>query len=117
MIYRIREKLWDEPDLISEFISSERDLHKRTRNPNVSEKEKSAKLYAVKGIKTPITEAMCRQLPVMLETVLLTFGDKIIYDSFMMSVPIQFGSRAVNIFDDEYTKIEREHGIFTELKE
>jgi len=58
------------------------------------------KLYAVKGIKSSISEIVCSKLPVMLNTVLLPFGGKIIYDSFIVSHAIEFGGAIVKTLDE-----------------
>ena len=79
------------------------------------DKGKAAKLYAVKGMTTSIAEAMHRKLPVMLETVLLPFGDKIIYDSFMGSHAVEFGGNATEMFEEEYAKSMQTHGLITKL--
>ena len=52
---------------------------------------------------------------VMLDTVLLPFGDKIIYDSFMASRPIEFGGRVTDMFEGEFIKAEKKFGIATKL--
>jgi hypothetical protein len=78
-------------------------------------KDEDPKLYAVKGMTTSIAEAMRRELPVMLETVLLPFGGKIIYDSFMISNDISFGDDIRKMLEDEYAKSKDRYGIITEI--
>jgi len=79
------------------------------------DKNKPCKLYAVKGMTTSIAEAMHRRLPVMLETVLLPFGEKIVYDSFMASQNIDFGDGIRDMFEDEFTKAKDKFGIIMKL--
>jgi hypothetical protein len=78
-------------------------------------KDQEQKLYAVKGMTSSIAEAMQRRLPVMLETVLLPFNDKIIYDSFMASHPLNFGDGIQNVFMEEYVKSMDRYGIIEKL--
>ncbi|MGL5513085.1 MAG: hypothetical protein ACRDBM_07675, partial [Sporomusa sp.] len=79
------------------------------------DKGKASKLYGVKGMTTSIAEAMHSHLPVMLETVLLPFGDKIVYDSFMASHSIEFGAGIRDMFEDEYANSKDKYGIITKL--
>ena len=139
-LFKIREKLWTNPKLIGEFIGSTDSLsdeeirflqlweerHIKGRfllvkyEPEYAvlmlyDKDIPPRLYAVKGMTTSIAEAMHRELPVMLETVLLPFGDKIIYDSYMTSHPISFGDGIQEILRDEFAKAKDEYGIITKL--
>jgi hypothetical protein len=79
------------------------------------EEGKDNRLYAVKGMTTSIAEAMHRKLPVMLETVLLPFQNKNIYDSFMGSHAIAFSSNIMNMFEKQSVESEKKHGIITKL--
>jgi len=143
LLHKIRERLWEKPELIGECIAALNKSNKindeETRlmlswekrhvkgqfalikyAPDYAvfmhmDKRKSVKLYAVKGMTTSIAESMRRKLPVMLTTVLLPFGDKIIYDSFIGSYSVEFGSGVMSIFEDEYAKSMNAHGIITEL--
>ena len=135
-LYKIREKLWANPKMIEEFVNStdslsdeEIGLLRLWEERHIkgefllmkyeSEyavlmqmgKDEVPKLYAVKGITNSIAGVMHRELPVMLETVLLPFGDKIIYDSFMASHAITFGDGVRTMFDDEYIKAKDMYGI------
>ena len=138
LLLKIRDRLWKEPKLIGKFIANTdglsgeevKLLQSWEKNhvkgqfalikylPDAAvfmrmEKGETDKLYAVKGMTTSIAEAMQRKLPVMLETVLLPFGDKIIYDSFMGSHDIEFGGNVMEMFEREYA--EAKHGIITKL--
>ena len=140
LLHKIREKLWASPKLIGEFLDSTNTLrdeeisllqswekgHIRGRFLLVKyeaecailmrmDKGKPCNLYAVNGMTTSIAEAMHRRLPVMLETVLLPFGDKIIYDSFMASHGIDFGDGIRDMFEDEYAKANDKFGIIRKL--
>lgn len=140
LLHKIRERLWERSKLISEFISNADNLSNEELQllqswekkhvkgqfallkyvPDAAilmcmEKDKETKLYAVKGMTTSIAEAIHRKLPVMLETVLLPFGDKIIYDSFMGSHAIEFGGGVMDMFEGEYAQAEKKHGVITKL--
>ena len=140
LLHKIREVLWKSPKLIGEFLScaeglpdDETDLLRSWEKSHINgqfvlikyqpdaailmrmDKGKAAKLYAVKGMTTSIAEAMHRRLPVMLETVLLPFGDKIIYDSFMASQQLSFGSGITDMFAEESAKAEEKYGVITKL--
>lgn len=62
------------------------------------------RLYGIKGISNSIANALRRDLPVQIETVLLPFKGKIIYDSFMSSMPIGFAEGARAAFNEMYDK-------------
>ena len=140
LLSRIREKLWANPKLINDFLCSAHSLsneeiqllqswekHHLKGNflivkyePEYAifmrmDKGKASKLYAVKGMTTAVSKATYRQLPVMLETVLLPFGDKIIYDSYMNSYAISFGDGAREMFEKEYARTQAKRGIITQL--
>ena len=143
LLHKIRERLWEKPELISEFIADPNKPH-RLSNEEIRflqswetrhvkgqfalikyapdhavlmrmDKGEAVKLYAVKGMTTSIAEAMHRKLPVMLTTVLLPFGDKIIYDSFMGSHAVEYGGGIMNMFEGEYAKSMKTHGLATKL--
>jgi len=140
VLHNIREKLWSNPKVISEFLNSTGSLSDEEigllksweKNYIKGEfllvkyepehavlmqisKGVTPRLYAIKGMTTSIAEAMQRRLPVMLETVLLPFGDKIIYDSYMASRDITFGDEIRNTLEKEYAVIMEEYGITTKL--
>ena len=143
LLHKIRDRLWESPELIGEFISDsgsngnldgeEISLLHSWENRHIKgqfalvkyapdaailmqiEEDTESMLYAVKGMTASIAETMHRKLPVMLETVLLPFKDKIIYDSFMASRDVQFGNWITDMFEGEYTKLEQKNGIITKL--
>jgi hypothetical protein len=59
-------------------------------------------LYGIKGISRSFADVMQRELPAQFETVLLPFKDKIIYDSFISSMPIGFAEGAKRMFREIY---------------
>lgn len=136
-LHKIREKLWENPELIDEFIEGTDDLSETEINLLKSWREKHikdsfilmshtaeysifmgggpTKLYAVKGMTSSIADAVHRPLPIMLETVLLPFKDVIIYDSFIAAMSIGFGSGAMEMFEADYNKSLENFGIITKL--
>jgi len=139
-LHVIRNILWDNPKIISEFIENEKTLSAEETSLLKSWQKyhikgefflikyeteyavfmktdkKNPALYAVKGMTTSISEAMQHQLPVMIETVLLPFKDKIIYDSYIGTHSISFGSGMIDIFNEEYENIKKNSGITTTLQ-
>ncbi|MCK5848977.1 MAG: SEC-C domain-containing protein [Caldisericia bacterium] len=135
-VYKVREILWKNPELIDDYLNAValsnekiellkawRDHHKKGMfflvdyTPEyavligVSE-QKEDRLYGTKGIRRSLSDAMQREIPVQLETVLLPFKNKIIYDSFMTSMPIGFGEVAKKALREMYESA-LEHGIMT----
>jgi uncharacterized protein YecA (UPF0149 family) len=140
LLLKIREKIWENPQIIGEFLRNTGNLSDEAINllqswekyhvrgqfalvkyePEYAilmrmDEDKASNLYAVKGMTTSIAEAMHRQLPVMLQTVLLPFGDKITYDSFMAGHAIQFSDGIRDMFEEEYLKSKEEYGIVLKL--
>ena len=77
--------------------------------------EHNRKLYAVLGISAPICGVMQRQLPVMLETVLLPYGDKIIYDSYLGPYDISYGRSLIETIENDYNNLVEKYGIAESL--
>ncbi|MDR0425402.1 MAG: SEC-C domain-containing protein [Clostridiales Family XIII bacterium] len=139
----IRDAVWERAGLIAEFADNghglsddEADMlrswhkyHLRRRFAVVKYKPEYAiflsmeknpdeiKPYAVKGITTSICNAMQRPLPFMLETVLLPFGNTIVYDTILEAFSVDFGEGIMEMFDDEYTKAKDRYGLITDLRE
>ena len=139
MIYKVREVLWEKPELIDEYISETElpqekiDILKLWRTnhkkgmflileyqpeyavaiaPNEQDEDR---LYGIKGISNSIANALRRDLPVQIETVLLPFKGKIIYDSFMSSMQIGFAEGARAAFHEMYGKAIK-YGVITSLE-
>jgi hypothetical protein len=140
LLHIIREALWSNPKLIGEYLDNtpklsgeEISLLQSWEKHHIigqfllikyepeyavfmrMDKGKSQKIYAVKGMTTSVSKAIHRQLPVMVETVLLPFGEKIIYDSLIASYAVEFGSGIQDVFKDEYAKSMAKYGIITQL--
>lgn len=137
-VYKVREVLWKNPGLIDDYLGAvhlpeeKTELLKSWRDHHIkgmfflvdykpeyavvvgSNEQKEDRLYGITGISRPLSDAMQRELPMQLETVLLPFKEKIIYDGFMRSLPIRFGEGAKQTFQEIYEKA-LEHGIITSL--
>ncbi|MEA4902883.1 YecA family protein [Desulfitobacterium sp.] len=139
MIHKVREVLWKKPELIDEYISETKlpqekiDILKLWRTNHKKgmffileyqpeyavaialNEQGEDRLYGIKGISSSIANTLLQELPVQIETVLLPFKGKIIYDSFMSSVPIRFAEGAKAAFREMYDKAIK-YGIITSLE-
>lgn len=140
MVHKVREVLWERPELIDDYLSETelpqekkdilnlwRTKHKRGMffileyqpeyaiaiAPNEHGEDR---LYGIKGISNSMAFTLRRELPVQIETVLLPFKGKIIYDSFMGSIPVGFLSGAKAAFREMHDNALK-HGIITSLDE
>ena len=138
-IYDVRQVLWEKPELIDEYISEGklsqdkieilklwRTNHKKgilflvDYQPEfavalTSNAQGEDTLYGVKGISTSLANSIRRVLPTSIETVLLPFKGKIVYDSFIHSLEIGFGEGAQKNIREMYERV-NEHGIITNLE-
>ena len=118
MVHKVREVLWKKPELIDEYINETElpqekiDILKlwRTKHKKgmlfileyrpeyavvlASDEQGEDRLYGIKGVSNSVANTLRRDLPAQIETVLLPFKGKIIYDSFISSMPIGFGEGA-----------------------
>ena len=139
MIHKVREVLWEKPELIDEYISESelpqqkidilklwRTNHKKGMIFILEYQQEFAvgialdaqgedRLYGIKGISSSMENALRRNLPAQIETVLLPFKGKIIYDSFMSSMPVGYAEGAKAAFREMYDKAMK-HGIITSLE-
>ncbi|MBN2852917.1 MAG: SEC-C domain-containing protein [Clostridia bacterium] len=138
-VHKVREVLWEEPDLIDEYISVA-DLTReqkeilglwRTRHRKVNmivmeylpeyavviatNEEGEDRLYGVKGISNSVANVLKQELPTQAETVLLPFKGKIIYDSFMNTMPVKLLEGAKKFMQELYD-VAKKHGIITSLE-
>jgi hypothetical protein len=129
----VREKLWEDPELIEEFINDDTSLSdteisllkswqekhvkgkfilmRHTLDYSVFMGVEPLKLYAVKGITSSIADVLHRPLPIMLETILLPFNDTIIYDSYIAPLDIRFGESMMEVFTNDFEKTEQAEGL------
>lgn len=139
MIFKVREVLWKKPELIDEYISETelpqekidilklwRTNHKKEMfivmeyQPEyavalASNENGEDILYGIKGISNSLESTLQRRLPIQIETILLPFKGKIIYDSFMSSMPLSYGEGAKALFREMFNKAIK-LGIITSLE-
>ena len=139
-ILKIRNKLWEDPKMIDELLKSGtqfsykevsllQDMEKRhikgmfavvQYTPEYAvlmraDKGETPNLYAVKGITCSVAKTLRSRFPIMLETVLLPFGEQIIYDTFITSNKVIFGKELRDSLMNEYAKLKTSSGIITKL--
>jgi len=139
MVHKVREVLWKKPELIDEYINETelpqekidilklwRTNHKKGMifiieyQPEYAvaiapNEQGEDRLYGIKGISNSVANTLRRSVPAQIETVLLPFKGKIIYDSFISSMPIGFAEGAKAAFREMYDKAKK-HGIITSLE-
>jgi hypothetical protein len=71
--------------------------------------------YAVLGITDRLDEILLQLPPVMVYTVLIPFGDRIIYDGIIGPYNLSFGSGYRSSFNDTYRDIQERGGLITSL--
>ncbi len=71
--------------------------------------------YGVLGLSTPVEELARRPLPVFVQTVLLPFEDKIIYDGLLQWYAVVFGPGIRARLNAEYRNAREREGIITTL--
>lgn len=137
-IYKVREVLWQNPELIDDYIASAklpedqemllkswRDNHKKGMfflmeyKPEYAlaigtDKKKQDRIFAIKGISRSLSDALQQELPLQFESVLLPFNDKIIYDGFISRFPIKYLDGAKKAFKEMYQSA-LVRGIVTKL--
>jgi hypothetical protein len=77
--------------------------------------ESPMRAFGVLGLVSPIEEIIGPYLPILIKTVLLPFGDRIIYDSLFSSYPIHFGGGIRRSRKEGYNRIQEREGIITTL--
>lgn len=136
-IYEIRNALWQEPDLILDYIedsslSQEKvrlliswlDYHENKLFFVIKYNAEYAvflsstdngeeRFYAVKGITDPIATILQRQLPYPVSTVLLPFKGHIIYDSFLETNEISYGPNLTKHLEETTKKLKESDIIFS----
>ncbi|NCU25268.1 hypothetical protein EOM86_00935 [Candidatus Nomurabacteria bacterium] len=134
-IIKVREVLWNHPNLIDDYVKAVKlpeeqvELLRSWRRhykqggfilagytPDHALligtiEEKSEAVYAVKGISRPFSDAMNLALPTQIDTVLLPFKDKIIYDGFIKSFAISFGDGMRKVIQETKEKAIEEQSI------
>jgi hypothetical protein len=72
--------------------------------------------YGVLGLSSPLEELARGPLPVMAQTVLLPFEDKIIYDGLLQWYAVVFGPGIRTRLNTEYRNAQEREGIITTLE-
>jgi len=138
----IRDEMWNNPQWIDEFLKmhddgefteSERAIIYSWRKKFVRSRfvimkhlakysvlmsfgdEKETKLYGALGISDSFKDMCDSYAPIMVDAVLLPFGEKIIFDSFIASYNISFGSGMRASLKDTYDEVKFSNGIITSL--
>jgi hypothetical protein len=71
--------------------------------------------YGVLALSQPFEDLIGPYLPVLIQTVLLPFKDKIIYDGLMNSYNISFGPGIRRSLNESFKEAKLRHGIVTSL--
>src|ERR1017187_5868771 len=71
--------------------------------------------YGVLALSQPFEDLIGPYLPVMTQTVLLPFKDKIVYDGLMTSYSISFGPGIRRNLTEDFKEAKARHGIVTSL--
>lgn len=71
--------------------------------------------YGVLALSQPFEELIGPDLPVLTQTVLLPFKDKIVYDGLMSCYSISFGPGIRSGLNESYKEAKARHGIVTSL--
>ena len=135
----VAHELWDHMDIIDEFIDAKNDLSgtdikilrkwkskyvrgpfavlRHTKHYSVFLDNNESTLYGVIGISDPISSQVPENLlPLVLDTILLPYGNRIIYDGIVHIYPEHLPSPGLkNKLEGLYTKIIEEKGIVTFL--
>ena len=74
-----------------------------------------ARAYGVVGLTDSVAETMILPLPVYIQTVLLPFENRIIYDSLLTTYNVSFGSSIRSHLKDAYRNAKEREGILTSL--
>lgn len=77
--------------------------------------EKQPVAYGVLALSQPFEDLIGPYLPVLTQTALLPFKDKIVYDGLMTSYRISFGPGIRRNLNQDFKEAKRRHGIVTSL--
>ena len=123
-VKKIREKLWSNTSIISDYIKDNPNNLDKQSLDIISEWNKKKinskfilykyeneyavfigeeNIYYVKGLRDTIRNIIPEyKLPIFVETVLLPFKEQIIYDSYIIQYSMSFGTGMKDIFDKQY---------------
>ena len=138
---KVSDLLWEQPDLIDAYLTErehseetheilrswrtrfikERFLVMEYKNDHTlfmgtlgEDEDAIDRVFAVKGLLNPVSDILRRQLPAHVETVLLPFKGKIVYDTFMTTYTIGFGKGITKMFEEMHRDA-LSRGIVTDL--
>lgn len=138
-VYEIRTALWEEPELIDEYIRSAElpDEHVKVLklwktnhiNKNFflvryepeyavalsTNDQGNYVLYGIKGISEPLATVLLQKLPIVVHMVLLPFKGKIIFDGLLNPLQATIDKGYKDIMQKQYDKA-IEQGIITTLE-
>jgi hypothetical protein len=131
---KVRNKLWENSFLIDKYISTAKlsdadseivNLWKKfVKGKFILIKElqkycifldiKTEAMYGVNGLSDPFSD-MVPHFPIMIETVLIPFKGKIVYDGLMSLQNIEFGPNYRKSFEEKYKEIKEKKGLIEVL--
>lgn len=136
-VLKIRQALWEDEALLDAFISqnpaqlSAENLalaaswkHRRSgkffifkhlKKHSIFIDDGRGEVFAVKGLYSPVEAVVGPYLPVLVEAVLLPFGDEIIYDSLLQPYNISFGGGIRRNLKATYDDAKERGAILTAL--
>ena len=95
-------------------ISSDFVIFKCLTNNAIFIDTKNNRFYAVKALGDRFTHFF-DSFPVLINTTLLPFKDKIIYDGFIKSSGVQFGPGMKSTMQEDYKQVKKSNQILTTL--
>lgn len=134
-VSQIRDVLWDDVALIDQYVADNPiELSNADLAIAASWKERIVgefyifrylktgtvflhedKAYAVQGISNSFQETLGDYLPIYVQAVLISFEDKIIYDTLIAPYPISFGGGIKRSLNETYRRIQEREGLITSL--
>jgi len=136
-ITKIKTKLWENVEVIDEYINSASDLSEEDtqiltgwknnipghfmvithlKKHSVLMNDKEDMLYGVIGIRSPIADMLpLDMLPMMIQTTLLPFKGRIIYDSLLNVHNVHIGPAVKKNCKVLYSEIKEQKGIISTL--
>lgn len=134
---KIRNALWGEIDLIEAFLK-ENPFHLSSEELNIVEswrhriqsrfilvshlknysiflKDDEGIAYGVLGLQDTLEAVLDSDLPIIVETVLLPFKDRIVYDGLLSPYGVSFGKGFRDGIKDAYHQARAKYGIVTSL--
>ncbi|MCD6286990.1 MAG: hypothetical protein J7M39_13860 [Anaerolineae bacterium] len=135
---KVRDALWEHPDLIDAYVKENPDglvpeelgiiqkwkryvagtfqIYRLLKKHAILVGEKS-QVYGVLGLRDSLEDMLGGQpLPVMVQTVLLPFRGKIVYDGMLRSYNVTFGKGIRSSLHEEYMRAKQNDRIITTLE-